>query len=179
MSFVQKPRLQGHGMFLKGKLQRLTRKRLFILLLTSMIVLTIWWTIAGPRTLFYSQIWLMERGIWSNIRHWERHGNWYLPYLIEQIDNRTHCPNSTVLINRSKEGFESLVHYEWDTVGEAIQLTLTLITGEKEDVGNSNLQEVDHQRRRNASAFWREWYEKNKDSLEWDAKLSKFYTKSK
>ena len=102
--------------------------------ITSCLLL-VWWQLAGPATLFRVQIWLLKHGAWGNIDHWIAHGDWYLPYLIEEADNIAPAPGYLMRETRAEDAFEAYAHYRMDTVSDWVRLALGELTGVDDGVG--------------------------------------------
>ncbi len=143
--------------------------------LTMLGLLTIgWWWVAGPRTLFRIQIWLLTHGGWSNLQHWIDHGNWYLPFLIAETDNLTPVPVQQITLSSSSpSAFESVLYLEVDTVGDCVRVVLRRIAGD-DGVGTSFLDGTTNEKRLQAARYWEEWYARNRHKLRWDSQKKVF-----
>jgi len=154
--------------------KRRSRGRWFLVSLTGTLVLVSWWLLAGPLTLFKLQVWLLKQGAWNSIEHWEKHGDWYLPYLVGETSNLTPVPIKAITLPTGPNSFEAYAHYNVDTVSDCVRKALKSITGKDDGVGLSIFDGVTHTQRLEASRFWKKWYQDNKAKLRWNAKEKKF-----
>jgi len=166
------------GMAYRGEInepnKHTRRKRWAIEIAITGCLLLLWWHLAGPATLFRVQIWLLRHGAWGNIDHWITHGNWYLPYLIEEADNLAPAPGYLMLETRAADAFEAYAHYNVDTVSDWVRLALRELTGVDDGVGLTFLDGTTHEQRLQAAHFWREWYRQHKDKLCWNRQRRMF-----
>jgi hypothetical protein len=161
-----------HAMSSKNK--RAQGKRWAIGTGITSCLLLLWWQLAGPATLFCVQIWLLERGAWGNIDHWIAHGDWYLPYLIEEADNLAPAPGYLMRETRAEDAFEAYAHYGVDTVSDWVRLALGELTGVHDGVGLTFLDGTTYEQRLQAAHFWREWYRQHKERLRWNNQRKMF-----
>ena len=150
------------------------RKRWVVGIVITGCLLLVWWATVGPATLFRIQIWLLKHGAWHNIDHWVVHGNWYLPYLVEETDNLTPAPGSVRRAPSYSEAFEAYAYYRVDTVSDWVRLALHEMTRLSDGVGLNHLDGTTDDQRMEAARFWREWYAKHRDRLRWNARACVF-----
>lgn len=152
--------------------KKLRHSKRWLIGLIGVFLIVGWWWLADPYTLFRVQVWLLKQGSWSNLDHWIDHGDWYLPYLIEEAGNTTPVRVGQVrLKNRAPDSFEAYRVLSVDTVSDCVRMVLHSIAGDPVGdfrIGHSWLDGTTNSQREQAGRLWREWYRKHRGKLRWD-----------